>query len=78
MKISLKRRIAGRRTWDRMRVNFLFIPGIMALIAVFLAFFIFWLDNQIPNDIRKGIEPRYSPHYSTVALLLVSPLHHPN
>ncbi len=50
MKISLKRRIAGRRTWDRMRVNFLFIPGIMALIAVFLAFFIFWLDNQIPND----------------------------
>jgi uncharacterized membrane protein len=44
-------RIAGRNAWDRMSVNFLFIPGIMALGAMLLAWLMFWLDGQIPNEI---------------------------
>ena len=50
MKISLKRRIAGRHTWDRVSVNFLFIPGIMAVFAAMLALLMYWLDGQIPNE----------------------------
>jgi uncharacterized membrane protein len=50
MKVSLKRRIAGRHTWDRMSVNFLFIPGIMAVLAAMLALLMYWLDGQIPNE----------------------------
>ncbi len=50
MKVSLKRRIAGRHTWDRMSVNFLFIPGIMAVFAAMLALLMYWLDCQIPNE----------------------------
>jgi uncharacterized membrane protein len=34
-----------------MSVNFLFIPGIMALGAVLLAWLMFWLDGQIPNEV---------------------------
>jgi uncharacterized membrane protein len=44
-------RIAGRYTWDRMSVNFLFIPGAMALGAVLLAWSMYWLDGQIPNEV---------------------------
>ena len=50
MKVSLKRRIAGRHTWDQMSVNFLFIPGIMAVCAALLALLMYWLDGQIPNE----------------------------
>jgi uncharacterized membrane protein len=50
MKVSLKRRIAGRHTWDRIRVNFLFIPGIMAIVAAMLALLMYRLDGQIPNE----------------------------
>ncbi len=51
MRFPLKSRIAGRHTWDQMSVNFLFIPGIMALGAVLLAWVMFWLDGQIPNEV---------------------------
>ena len=34
MRFPLMSRIAGRHTWDRMSVNFLFIPGVMALGAI--------------------------------------------
>jgi uncharacterized membrane protein len=51
MAISLKSRIAGRYTWDRISVNFLFIPGAMALGAVLLAWSMYWLDGQIPNEV---------------------------
>jgi uncharacterized membrane protein len=44
-------RIAGRHTWDRMSVNFLFIPGVMALGAILLAWSMYWLDGQIPNEV---------------------------
>ncbi len=51
MRFPLMSRIAGRNAWDRMSVNFLFIPGIMALGAMLLAWLMFWLDGQIPNEI---------------------------
>jgi uncharacterized membrane protein len=51
MRFPLKSRIAGRHIWDRMSVNFLFIPGVMALGAVLLAWSMYWLDVQIPNEV---------------------------
>ncbi|MGB9177073.1 MAG: DUF2254 domain-containing protein [Methanoregula sp.] len=51
MRFPLKSRIASRNTWDRIRVNFLFIPGAMALGAVLLAWLMYWLDGQIPNEV---------------------------
>ena len=54
MRFPLMSRIAGRNTWDRMSVNFLFIPGIMALGAMLLAWLMFWLDGQIPNEVLNS------------------------
>ena len=51
MAISLKSRIVGRYTWDRMSVNFLFIPIVLALGAILLAWSMYWLDGQIPNEV---------------------------
>src|SRR5512137_1733114 len=51
MRFSLLRKIAGGYTWDRMSVNFMFIPGAMALGAVLLAWSMYWLDGQIPNEV---------------------------
>ena len=51
MIIRLKRRIAGRQTWDKIRVNFLFIPGVMALVAVLLVWLMLWVDGHIPNEV---------------------------
>ena len=51
MRFPLMSRIAGRHTWDRMSVNFLFIPGVMALGAILLAWSMYWLDGQIPNEV---------------------------
>jgi uncharacterized membrane protein len=51
MKMPLISRAAGRNIWARMKVNFLLIPGIMALGAVLLAWSMFWLDGQIPNEV---------------------------
>jgi uncharacterized membrane protein len=34
-----------------MSVNFLFIPGVMALGAILLAWSMYWLDGQIPNEV---------------------------
>jgi hypothetical protein len=43
--------IAGPHTWDQMKVNFLFIPGVMALGAILLAWLMYWWDGQIPNEV---------------------------
>jgi uncharacterized membrane protein len=51
MKIPTVSRIAGRNIWARMKVNFLLIPAIMAIGAVFLAWFMFYLDSLIPNEV---------------------------
>jgi len=51
MRFPFMSRIAGRHTWDRISVNFLFIPAVMALGAVLLAWLIYWVDGQIPNEV---------------------------
>jgi uncharacterized membrane protein len=54
MRFPLMSRIAGRHTRDRMSVNFLFIPAVMALGAMVLAWLMFWLDGQIPNEVLNS------------------------
>ena len=54
MKLPYISRIAGRNLWARMKVNFLLIPAVMALGAVLLAWFMFWLDGQVPNDVLNA------------------------
>jgi len=51
MRFPLMSRIAGRHTWDRMSVNFLFIPAVMAIGAIVLAWMMYHLDVQIPNEV---------------------------
>lgn len=51
MRFPFMSRIAGRHAWDRIRVNFLFIPAVMALGAMLLAWSMYWLDGQIPNEV---------------------------
>ena len=41
MKIPFTSRIAGRNMWARLKVNFLLIPGVMALGAVLLAWLMY-------------------------------------
>jgi uncharacterized membrane protein len=48
------RRIAARYIWDRLTVNFWFAPVILALAAVLLAWAMYWLDTQIPNELLQG------------------------
>ena len=43
-------RAAARYRWDRLKVSFWFAPAIMAVFAVLLAWTMYWLDGQIPND----------------------------
>ena len=50
MRTRAERRVAARNTWDRLEVSFWFAPAVMALAAVLLAWVMFWLDSQIPND----------------------------
>jgi uncharacterized membrane protein len=54
MRFPLRSRIAGRHLLDYMSVNFLFIPGIMALGAVLLAWSMYWLDGRIPNEVLNS------------------------
>jgi len=50
MKTRAERRVAARsNTWDRLEVSFWFAPAIMSVVAVLLAWVIYWLDSQIPN-----------------------------
>lgn len=42
--------VGARNTWDRLEVSFWFAPTVMALGAVLLAWVMYWLDLQIPND----------------------------
>ncbi|MGL4648305.1 MAG: DUF2254 domain-containing protein [Caldilineaceae bacterium] len=44
------RRVNARYTWDVLRVSFWFAPAVMAVIAVLLAWFMYWLDGIVPNE----------------------------
>jgi uncharacterized membrane protein len=48
------RGVTARNTWDRLEVSFWFAPTIMALIAVLLAWSIYWLDGRIPNAVLQN------------------------
>ena len=50
MRTRAERRVAARNTWDRLEVSFWFAPAIMSAGAVLLAWAMFWLDSQVPND----------------------------
>ena len=41
---------AARYRWDRMKLSFWFAPAIMAVVAVLLAWTMYWLDGIIPNE----------------------------
>ncbi len=45
------RRVAARYQWDRLKVSFWFAPVVMSVIAILLAWFMYFLDGLIPNEI---------------------------
>jgi uncharacterized membrane protein len=51
MRTRAMRRVTARYTLDRLRVSFWFAPAILSLMAVFLAWTIYWLDGLIPNEL---------------------------
>ncbi len=53
MRTRTERRVAARYRWDRLRVSFWFTPALMALGAVLLAWFVYWLDGRIPNELLQ-------------------------
>ena len=50
MKSRRMRRVKFRFIWDRMRVSLWFVPLVMFLLAVLFAWFMSWVDAQIPNE----------------------------
>lgn len=44
------RRVAARYRWDRMRVSFWFAPAAMSVVAILLAWLVYWIDSLIPNE----------------------------
>jgi uncharacterized membrane protein len=50
MRTRAERRVAARYRWDRLKVSFWFTSAIMAVAAVLLAWFVYWLDGRIPNE----------------------------
>src|SRR5512134_3949046 len=48
------RKLTGRYNWDRLRVSFWFTPAVMAVAAVLLAWTVYWVDGQIPNEVLAG------------------------
>lgn len=51
MKTPAMRRIYLRYTWDRLQVNFWFVPAIMALAAILLVVVMHWVDSQYDENI---------------------------
>ena len=43
-------RVAVRYRWDRLRVSFWFTPVVMSMGAILLAWAMYWVDLQIPNE----------------------------
>jgi uncharacterized membrane protein len=50
MKTRTARRVTARYNWDRLKVSFWFTPVIMSLAAIVLAWGVYWVDSQIPNE----------------------------
>lgn len=54
MRTRAMRRVTARATWDNLRVSFWFAPAIMAMIAVPLAWLMYGLDRQVPNELLQS------------------------
>ena len=50
MRNRAARRVAARYNWDRLKVSFWFTPAVMALVAILLAWAMYWVDSLIPNE----------------------------
>lgn len=46
-----ERRVATRYRWDRLLVSFWFTPALMALVAMLLAWVMYWIDSHLPNEV---------------------------
>jgi uncharacterized membrane protein len=54
MKTRAMRKVTTRYTWDRLRVSFWFTPLVMSILATLLAWTMYALDAQIPNQVLAG------------------------
>jgi uncharacterized membrane protein len=50
MRTRKMRRVTARYYWDRLEVSFWFAPVVMSLGAILLAWLMYWVDGQIPNE----------------------------
>jgi uncharacterized membrane protein len=50
MKTRKLQRATARYNWDRLRVSFWFAPLVMSVVAILLAWVMYWLDALIPNE----------------------------
>ncbi|MFO7663821.1 MAG: DUF2254 family protein, partial [Chloroflexota bacterium] len=72
MRTRAMRRVTARATWDNLRVSFWFAPAIMALIAVPLAWLLYGLDRQVPNELLQSSRLVISGTPSELRAMLVS------
>ena len=54
MKTRAMRRVSARHNWDRLKVSFWFAPVVMSLVAILLAWLMYWLDDLIPNELLQN------------------------
>ena len=72
MRTRAMRRVTARATWDNLRVSFWFAPAIMALIAVPLAWLLYGLDRQVPNELLETSRLVISGSPDELRVMLVS------
>ncbi len=54
MRTGVERRVAARHRRDRLLVSFWFMPVVMALAAVLLAWVMYWIDGLLPNEVLEN------------------------
>ena len=54
MKTRKMRRVTARYQWDRLKVSFWFAPLVMAIIAILLAWLMYYIDGLIPNSLLQN------------------------
>jgi len=50
MKTRKMRRVKARFQWDQLKVSFWFAPVVMSVVAILLAWLLYWIDGLIPNE----------------------------
>ena len=72
MRTRAMRRVTARATWDNLRVSFWFAPAIMSLIAMPLAWFLYGLDRQVPDELIQSSRLVMSGSPDEMRVLLIS------